>query len=228
MPQRRVSIVLPALNEERTIGEVIDEIKRADVAARGYEIEVLVVDNGRTDRTEDIASRQGARVIREGERGKGSAVRTGFGQVSGDFVFMLDADFTYPAAHIPEMLELLEDGHDVVLGSRIRGYMEPGAMSRLNVVGNRLLALLANLLYGTRISDLCTGCWGFRREVIDGLELDARGFDLEAEMFAEVARKGYRVVEVPIGYRRRKTPSKLGSIRDGVKIGRTLIKERWS
>jgi dolichol-phosphate mannosyltransferase len=88
--------------------------------------------------------------------------------------------------------------------------------------------LLASILYGTRISDLCTGCWGFRGAVVKDLRLDAIGFELEANLFTQVARKGYRIAEVPINYRPRPTPPKLHSLRDGFKIGKTLIRKRFS
>ena len=227
MRQKEVYVIFPALNEEATIGKVIDEVPVEDIEGKGYRAEIVVVDNNSTDRTKEIAEERGARVITEPIKGKGRAIRTAFESVTGDFIFMLDADFTYPATYIPEMLELLEEGYDVVLGSRLKGQIEEGAMSRLNLLGNHVLAFLANFLYGTRVSDLCTGCWGFRGEVTKGLKLDAIGFELEANMLIEIARKGFRIGEVPIYYRRRLTPTKLSSIRSGFKIGRTLIGKRF-
>lgn len=224
---KEVSIIFPALNEEETIGKIIDEVPIEDMEGRGYRAEIIVVDNGSTDKTREIAEAKGARVITEPSRGKGRAMRTAFEAVSGDFVFMIDADFTYPATYVPGMLELLEGGYDVVLGSRLKGQREEGAMSRLNMVGNHLLALLANVLYGTGVSDPCTGYWGFRGEVPKSLKLDAVGFELEANMLAEIARQGYRIAELPIIYRRRPNQAKLGSLKDGFKIGRTLIRKRF-
>ena len=227
MPGNGVSVIIPALNEEETIGRVVDEIPKEKMEQAGYKVEILVVDNNSTDGTKKIAEEKGARVIVETVRGKGRAIRTAFESVSGEFIFMLDADYTYPATHIPEMLKVLEGGYDVVLGSRLKGRREKGAMTKLNLVGNRLLALMANILYGTRISDLCTGYWGFRAEVIQDLKLDAIGFELEANMLAEVAKKGYRIGEVPVNYRRRATYPKLGALKDGFKIGRKLIRKRF-
>ena len=220
-------MVLPALNEEEAIGKVLDEIPVEELEAKGYQTEIIVVDNGSTDKTAEIAAAQGARVISEPNRGKGLAIRTGFGAVSGDFVFMLDSDFTYPAGYITQMVDLLESGYDVVLGSRLNGAVEHGAMKRLNLIGNHLLAFLANLLYGTRVSDLCTGLWGFKIEVLRSLNLDAVGFELEANMLIEVAKRKYRVGEIPIQYRKRATASKLGSIKSGWRIGRKLIVSRF-
>ena len=225
---KKISVVLPALNEEEAIGKVINEIPVEELEAKGYQIEIIVVNNGSSDKTAEIAAAQGAIVIDEPNRGKGRAIRTGFGAVSGDFVFMLDSDFTYPATYITRMVELLEGGCDVVLGSRLKGSVEHGAMKRLNLVGNHLLALLVNLLYGTRVSDLCTGFWGFKVEVLRSLNLDAVGFELEVNMLIEVAKHKYRVGEVPIQYRKRTTASKLGSLRAGWGIGRTMVRKRFS
>ncbi len=227
MIAKTVSIIIPALNEESTIAEVIDEISRAGIQGKGYKVEVLVADNNSTDRTREIAEEKRVTVIVERAKGKGRAVRTALESVSGDFIFMLDADYTYPATYIPLMLDVLQDGHDVVLGSRLRGKIDDRAMSKMNLVGNHLLTWIANTLYRTRISDLCTGYWGLTRKVIDSLKLDAQGFELEAAMFAEIAKRGYRIAEVPIRYRRRVTPDKLSSLRDGFKIGLTLLAKRF-
>ncbi len=222
-----VSIIIPALNEKLTIGKVIDEIPKEDLQKVGYEIEIVVVDNNSTDGTAEIAKEKGVKVIVEPIKGKGKAVRAGFKSVGGDFIFILDADYTYPATYIPRMLEFLREGCDVVIGSRLKGQIKEGAMSRMNLVGNRLLVFMANILYRTRISDLCTGYWGLTRRVIEELELNAEGFELEAAMFAEIAKKGYDIAEVPIYYRRRTTPGTLSALKDGIKIGWTLLTMRF-
>ena len=222
-----VSIIFPALNEEETIGKVIDEVPVQELEGKGYRAEIIVVDNGSTDRTREIAESKGVRIITEPARGKGIAMRTAFASVSGDFVFMIDADFTYPATYIPQTLELLEEKYDVVLGSRLKGQREEGAMTRLNLVGNLLLALLADILYRTKISDPCTGYWGYREEVIRSMKLDAVGFELEVNMLIDIARNGYRIGEIPIYYRKRPTPTKLRALRTGFIIGRTLIRKRF-
>ncbi|MFC1919415.1 glycosyltransferase family 2 protein [Chloroflexota bacterium] len=223
---KKVCIFLPALNEEKAIGGVIDEVPRAKLEERGYEVEILVVDNRSTDGTREVAEKRGVSVITEPRRGKGYAVRTAFKSINSDFVFMLDADLTYPAKYIPQMLELLESGFDVVIGSRLKGRIEDKAMSKMNLVGNHVLTLTAKLLYGTSISDLCTGYWGFHQHVVKGLTLDATGFEIEAKMFAQIARKGHSIAEIPIEYRRTIRPSRLSSLKDGFRIGRVLITER--
>ena len=224
---KQVSVIFPALNEEETIEKVIDEVPVDELKKNGYRVEVVVIDNGSTDRTSEIAEAKGAKVISEPRSGKGRAMQTAFESVQGDFFFMLDADFTYPATYIPQTLKLLEDKYDVVLGSRLRGNMEEGAMNKLNLVGNHLLAFLANILYRSGVSDMCTGYWGFRGEVIKNLDIDAIGFELEANMLIEVVKKGYHIGELPIRYRKRGTPTKLRALKHGFKIGRTLIAKRF-
>jgi dolichol-phosphate mannosyltransferase len=226
LPQKTISVIIPALNEEETIGKVIEEIPKEHLESEGWSVGIVVVDNNSTDGTKSIAEAKGAKIIFEPIRGKGKAITTAFRSATEDFIFILDADYTYPAVYLPQMLQVLEK-YDVVLGSRLKGRMEKGAMSIMNRMGNHILALMANILYGTRISDLCTGCWGFRRKVVKDLKLDARGFDLEANLFSQIAIKGYRIAEIPISYRRRSTPSKLNSLKDGFIIAKTLIVRRF-
>lgn len=227
MSSLKVLIILPTLNEERTVGKVINEIPKQTLEQKGYDVKVLVIDGNSTDRTRQIAEDKGAEVMIEHRKGKGRAMRTAFDTVDADFIFMLDADYTYPATYIPDMLDILQRSCAVVIGSRLKGEIEKGGMSWLNVIGNHLLTLMASLLYKTRISDLCTGYWGLRREVISNLSLSANNFDFEAELFSQVAKKGYRIGEVPIHYRQRQAPAKLNSIKDGLKIGWTLITRRF-
>lgn len=224
---RTVLVVIPALNEVSTIGHVLDEIPYRQLSERGYDVQAVVIDNGSTDGTSEAAQGRGAYVIHEPQRGKGFAVRRAFAELSGDYLFLLDGDATYPAVHIPDMLAMLENGTDVVLGSRLAGKRAPGSISTFNVIGNRLLTVLACALFGTRTTDLCTGFWGFRGAVPSALTLTARGFNIEAEMYAEVVRRGYRFGELPIEYRRRPTPTKLRALRDGWRIARMLLRKRF-
>jgi len=227
MSQPRVSVILPTLNEEATIGKVIDEIQQQALAQNGYDVSILVVDGNSPDRTREIAKQKGAAVIIEPRKGKGRAMQTAFQAVDADFVFMLDADYTYPATYIPEMLDLLRDGSKIVIGSRLKGKIEKGAMSRLNIIGNHLLTLMANILYQGKTCDLCTGFWGFHGEVLRDLKLSADGFDFEADLFIQISRGGHSIAHLPITYRRRPTKQKLHSLRDGFKIGWKLIRDRF-
>ena len=223
-----VVIILPALNEEITIGKVIDEIPMQELTEKGYDVRVVVADGNSTDKTRQISEAKGAEIIIEPRKGKGRAMRTAFEQTKSDFIFMIDADYTYPTTYIPDMLDILQNDNDVVIGSRLKGKRENGAMSRLNVIGNHILTLIANTLYRTKISDLCTGYWGFRGEIVPNLHLSADGFDFEADLFIHLTKNNYHIVEIPIVYRQRPNETKLNSLTDGLKIGWKLIKERFT
>jgi glycosyltransferase involved in cell wall biosynthesis len=221
-----VAIIIPTLNEGRSIGKVIDGVPVANLLQNGFETSVYVIDGISTDNTREIAVDKGATIILEERAGKGRAIQTAFKSITADYAIMVDGDDTYPIEMATDVTRLLKK-YDVVIGSRLKGTIEPGAMTKLNVLGNVLLSLLAWVLFGVRVSDVCTGFWGYRGAAIRRLELAARGFEIEADMFAECARKGLRIAEIPITYRARKDRPKLASIRDGVKIGLFLCKRRF-
>jgi dolichol-phosphate mannosyltransferase len=220
-----VAVVIPTLNEEYSIGTVIDDVPVADLLQNGLEAAVYVIDGQSTDKTREIAVEKGATIILEERQGKGSAIQTAFKSITADYAIMVDGDDTYPIEMATEMTRLLQT-HDVVIGSRLKGTIEPGAMTRLNVVGNVLLSLLARALFGAHISDVCTGFWAYRSDAIRRLDLAARGFEIEVDMFIECVRNGLRITEIPITYRARADQPKLSSLRDGVKIGLFLWKRR--
>jgi dolichol-phosphate hexosyltransferase len=225
MKNKTISIIIPTLNEEKSIGKVIDEIPQKILEDSGYKVGIIVVD-GSTDRTAEIASSKGAQVIIEKRRGKGRAIRTALEKVEADYLFMIDGDYTYSPTYIPEMIKILQS-YPVVIGSRLRGHREKGALRKINFIGNYILTITANILYGTRISDLCTGFWGFRQNVIDNINLTSDGFQLEADILIQLAKKRYKIGEVPILYRCREGKAKLSGIKDGLKIGRFLFSKRF-
>jgi dolichol-phosphate mannosyltransferase len=220
-----VAVVIPTLNEERSIGKVIDSVPVADLLKNGLKTAVYVIDGRSTDTTREIAVEKGATLILEERKGKGLAVQTAFKAITADYAIMVDGDDTYPIEMVMEIIRLLKK-YDVVIGSRLKGTIEPGAMSKLNVVGNTLLTLLARALFSINITDVCTGLWGYRGDAIRRLELEAHGFEIEADMFGECARKGLRIAEIPIRYRARTDQAKLSSLRDGLKIGAFLCR-KW-
>jgi len=220
-----VAVIIPTLNEERGIGDVVERIPVSDLLEDGFETTAYVVDGHSTDATREIATRKGAHIIFDEGKGKGAAMRAAFEVVDADYVIMVDGDDTYPIDVATEMVRLLQT-HDAVIGSRLKGRIEPGAMTRVNIVGNTLLTLLARLLFYAKISDVCTGLWGFRSDAIRRLELAGKGFELEAEMFSECVLKGCSIAEIPITYRARHDRPKLAPLRDGLKIGLFLCKRR--
>lgn len=230
-PARRglVTLVLPAKDEEAGIGATLRALPLATLAAQGFATEVLVLDGQSRDRTRAIAEAWGARVVGQREPGKGVAVRTARARMRGDFVVMLDADATYPPDAIPGVVDVLARGEaDVVLGSRSKGCVAPGAMGRVNAVGNRALSALASVLYLRRCSDVCTGLWGFTGRALRDLPLESRGFELEVELFGRSARAGLRVAEVPVDYLPRRGGTKLSRTRDGLRIGWWLVRTRFA
>lgn len=224
---RTVSVLLPALNEEDGIGEVIDSVPRELMEKKGYNVKLIVVDGHSTDKTIAIAEQKGAKIVMQNGKGKGFAVRTAFGLNNTDFLIMMDADGTYPCDQIPRFLEHLEDGADMVMGSRMLGHVESGSMSELNRAGNRLLSFLAHRLYGQKTTDVCTGMWGFTKEAIEALELNSSGFEIEAEMFAQAVKANLSIHEVPIDYTRRRGQAKLGSLKCGLMIASKLLRKRF-
>ena len=220
-----VAVVIPTLNEEHSIGKVIDSVPVADLLKNGLKTAVYVIDGRSTDTTREIAVKKGATIILEERKGKGLAVQTAFKAITADYAIMVDGDDTYPIEMATEIIRLLKE-YDVVIGSRLKGFIEPGAMSKLNVLGNTLLTLLARALFSINVTDVCTGLWGYRGDVIRRLELEAQGFDIEADMYSECARKGLSIAEIPIRYRARADQAKLSSLRDGLRIGAFLCR-KW-
>ncbi len=225
---RQVLVLLPAYNEGEAIEGVISSILSVSEEMMNTDVEILVIDGQSRDETRSIARESGARVVVQPGKGKGNAVRFGI-SMSGPHsaVVMLDADGSYPAEQIPEFLRELEHGADMVVGSRILGTMEEGAMPALHLIGNRLLSSLARVIYGKRISDICSGMWAFTTVALEGLNLNANHFELEAELFAQASKAELILVEIPIAYRRRTGKPKLGSLRAGFAIAMKLLRKRF-
>ncbi|MCX7597377.1 MAG: glycosyltransferase family 2 protein [Armatimonadetes bacterium] len=195
----RVSVLVPAYNEERTVEEILRRVLAQEAVA-----EVIVVDDASSDGTAAAVERMAAqdprvRLIRhERNRGKGAAVRTGLAQASGDVVIIQDADLEYNPADYAVLLFPIERGEaDFVLGSR---YLAGADTRRLFGLGNRLITWWFNLLYGTRLSDVLTCYKAFRRELVNAGELCCEGFDIDVELPAKLLRHGARVAETPISY----------------------------
>src|SRR5213083_1441378 len=219
-PRGHVVIFLPALNEERAIGHVLQRIPKAQLEAAGYTVSVWVVDGNSTDRTLEVIRKSGASVFVQTGRGEGNGMRQAFDHL------LRSRDGADPPEMVPEFLEVLASGQDVVLGSRFLGKMAEGAMSNLNRVGNRILSALARLLFGVSVTDVCTGMWAFNADTLRELSLEARGFDLEADLFGSAALKEARITELPIDYAARIGPPKLIPLRTGLKIALRLFKRR--
>jgi len=220
----RVSVVIPTVDEEASIGRVLEEVRDA---LAGWDYEVLIVDTRSRDRTREIAAKLGARVVDEPRRGYGRAYRTGFAAAKGDILATLDADLTYPAAKIPEFAELVAGGAaDFVSGDRLSA-LDEEAMSGMHRVGNAILNATFRLLYRHPIRDSQSGMWAFRRQILDGLPLHSMGMAFSEELKLEVIRRGYRFREVPIAYRARVGEKKIRSVPDATKNEVWLIRKRF-
>ncbi len=207
-----MSIVIPTMNEEASIGRVLGEVAEAMRGQAPYE--VVVVDTTSRDRTVEIAKAKGARVVPETRRGYGRAYKTGFAAARGEVIVTLDADLTYPASIIPEFVRYVTtEGADFVSGNRL-AHLAPGAMSGMHRLGNRILTAAFRLLFKFPIRDSQSGMWALRRSILDRLELVHEGMAFSEELKAEVIRKGLAFQEVPIEYRERVGEKKIRSVRD--------------
>ena len=209
-----VSVILPALDEERTIGECITKIQNVfhDNAING---EIIVADSS-IDRTPEIAASLGAKVFHAEKNGYGNAYLTGFKHARGRYIVMGDADNTYDFLEIPKLLAPLKNGADFVIGSRFKGTIHKGSMDGLHrYIGNPVLTLMLNFIFHTNYSDTHSGFRAITREALDRLPLTTGGMEFASEMLVMASKERLRIEEVPISYYPRLTPSKLHSFADG-------------
>ena len=224
MDKAKMSVIIPTMNEEKSIGLVIDEIK--DSIGSSMPFEILVVDTDSKDRTRQIASEKGAVVVDEPRRGYGRAYKTGFEKASGEIIATLDADMTYPASDLPSLIETLETrGLDFVTTNRF-ARMDKGAMSAKHRFGNWVLSATTRLLFRVKLRDSQSGMWVFRRELLNRLELKSDAMSLSEEIKIEAFKKG-KALEVPISYRVRVGDVKLSSWKDGTGNLRYLFTKRF-
>jgi glycosyltransferase involved in cell wall biosynthesis len=222
----RVSFIIPAFNEEASIGDVLDR-----VAALGLDRQVIVVDDGSTDGTRAVAeSRDGVLVLHQENRGKGAAIRAAIPHLDGDITVIQDADLEYDPAEVPGLIAPIADGvADVVYGSRLSGGKPQRAYLFWHMVGNRFLSLVTGVLYNTTLSDMETGYKAFRTEILQSLELREDDFAIEPEITGRVCKGHLRIYELPISYYGRTyAEGKKITWRDGFKALWVLVRVRFS
>lgn len=220
---QKIAILIPCHNEERGIGSVIDGVPLRLLKRLGYKTEIIVINNNSTDRTAHIAEKRGATVIVETKKGKGHAIKKGFNSVSNDtaFVVMLDGDNTYKTKEIIRLIEpLMTNFCDVVIGSRLGGKMKKNSLKFQNRVANWAYTFLVRQFYRTNITDVLSGYFAWRKDVLDKLlpHLESEGFEIEMEMITKMEKLGFEVYSVPITYDEREGQTKIEAIKDGIKI----------
>lgn len=223
---KNLSIIIPTLNEESTIGSLLDAIPMEILGKMGYKSEVLVVDGGSRDQTVNIALRKGARVIVVNRRGYGLAYLIGLKYARGDVIVTLDADMTYPPDDIPKLILTLEKMNVDFVSTNRFARAERNAFSRVRMLGNKLINLLIFILFGFRLNDTQSGMWCFRRESLHRLRLESFGMEFSTEIKLEALRK-LKFIEIPIEYyQRRGGKSKIRYLRDGIRILLFIVKYR--
>ncbi len=224
----KLSVIIPCYNEKVTICTVLEAVK-----AVGLAWEIIVVDDGSTDGTREILRTltpdpQVQIIYHEMNQGKGAAVQTGFKAANGEILLIQDADTEYDPREYPQLLKPIEEGKaKVVYGSRFLGGPRK-TMFFWNMIANRSLTLLTNVLYNTILTDMYTGYKVFQAEVVRNIPLRSRRFDMEPELTAKVLKRGYRIYEVPISYNGREwAEGKKIKWTDGPIAALTLLRYRF-
>jgi glycosyltransferase involved in cell wall biosynthesis len=192
---KKVSVVIPAMNEEQTLGAVLRDLYDTISGLDAYEFEVICVDDHSTDATANVAISYGANVIKNtGKPGKGLALRAGFSAATGDLLAMMDADYSHRPEDLPVFLAAFKDGIGLVIGSRVVGGSEE--YTHIRALGNVFLSTTLGLTTGRYLSDALNGFKVFRRDIFTDFVYTSKTFEIEIEIIANSLRKGYRVVEV--------------------------------
>ena len=218
-----VSVIIPCLNEEESVATVVEKAF-AGIAAAGLRGEVIVADNNSEDASRERARAAGARVVVERRRGYGSAYLRGLEAARGRYCVMADADDTYDVTQLGELIEPLARGAQVVLGSRFKGKILPGAMPWSNRwIGNPVLTGMLNLFFRARVSDAHCGLRAVRRDALPELKLSSTGMEFASEMVIKAAKRGLRIEEVPITYHPRVGETKLHRVSDAWRHVRFML-----
>lgn len=233
-----LSIIIPAFNEEKTVGTVLESILK--IKLPNINKEIIVVDDGSTDKTAEIIkkiaknSKSIVFIQHEKNSGKGAAVQTGIKNATGDIVLIQDADLEYDPTDIPKLIKPIIEGKEkVVYGTRLRGapvlFGKNKTPLLLHFFGNKFLSLITSVLYGSSVTDMETGYKVFHKSALLGISLKAKSFDFEPEITSKILKKGIKILEIdiktnPRGYDEGK---KIRPVKDGIQALKTLIKYRF-
>ncbi|MBQ6130462.1 glycosyltransferase [Candidatus Saccharibacteria bacterium] len=219
---KKIAVLIPCFNEEKTIGRVVKDYKKALPEA-----EIFVYDNNSTDKTEEIAKKAGATVRFERRQGKGNVVRSMFREIEADCYLMIDGDGTYPAESARTLCDLvLKKGVDMAVGDRLSSTYFQENKRPFHNFGNRLVRGLINVIFRSKIRDIMTGYRAFSRDFVKTFPVLSKGFEIETEMTIHALDKNFFIEEVPVKYRDREegSESKLNTFSDGFKVLLTIVR----
>ena len=214
-----LTILIPCLNEEKTIGICIKKAKKF-IEANKIDGEILIADNGSTDKSIEIAKRHGANIIQVKEKGYGSALIQGTKKAKGKYIIMGDADDSYNFLELEQFIEKLEKGYDLVIGNRYKGKMEKGAMKITHKwIGTPIISLLIRKKYKIKIHDINCGLRGYNKEKIIQTNCQAKGMEYATEMMIKAQKNNLKITEIPINFYKdkRNKKSHLKTIPDGIR-----------
>jgi dolichol-phosphate hexosyltransferase len=225
----KVTVILPALNEKDAIRKTIESIPKESLAAMGFQTQILVVDNGSVDGTSEIAKESGAEVILEPKRGYGFAYKAGFAHANGDIIVTFDADGTYPADDIPRLISTMQrEGLDFITTNRYAD-MQEGSMTSMHKLGNKILNVTLQTIYGLRIQDTQSGMWVIKKDLINQFVLKSNSMPMSEELKLEACYfLKCKWKEEPIQYRARIGKAKLRTWQHGFENLFYLFEKRMS
>jgi glycosyltransferase involved in cell wall biosynthesis len=209
-----ISVVLPCLNEEKTVGKCIDEI-RDIFQEEKINGEIIICDNGSTDYSVKIANSKKAIVIKQNITGYGAACIKGISSAKGNIIVMGDSDGTYDFSEIPILIAPIKEGYEFVIGNRFNGKMKKGSMTMLHFIGNSFLSGLIRMLFKSKIHDAHCGLRAFTKRAYEKMDLKCNGMEFASEMVIKSIKKNLKTCEIKVLYRKRKGKSKLNSFKDG-------------